>query len=50
MTATKRTTLPLAERQRLLDWLYRERLFRPVTDTPATRRPRAEVGKGSGAS
>lgn len=41
-------TLSLAERQRLLSWLYRERLLRPIDPQPdLTRRPDATQGKGT---
>ena len=52
MSTQKRHGLSLAERQRLLDELYRNWLFQPVVAqaTPATRRPRATEGKESGAS
>jgi hypothetical protein len=35
--ALRRGVLSLAERQRLLSWLYRERLLRPVPPTTQER-------------
>ena len=37
--SAKPPVLPLAERRRLLDWLYRERLFRPAPPAAAEPQP-----------
>ena len=50
MSTDKGAPLPVAERQRLLDWLYRERLFRPLPASGDKRRPCATAGKERGSS